>query len=316
MSVSRRTRGRSARFAGAAFAALAVVAAVGLVQAGRSATTNPVIAAAGDIACDPTTAAFANGRGTATECRERATSDLLVAGRYAAVLALGDDQYDTGAYAAYLRSYAPSWGRVRAITRPAPGNHEYGTPGAAGYFRYFGARAGPARQGYYSFDVGSWHIVSLNSNCWAVGGCGRGSPEERWLRRDLATHPSTCTLAYWHHPRFSSGLHGSETLTAAFWDDLYAAGADVVLSGHDHDYERFAPLAPTGRVDPARGIREFVVGTGGRSHYAFTSVQPGSQARDSTTFGVLALTLRPTGYDWRFVPAVGSYTDRGSASCH
>ena len=283
---------------------------------GAAGSGYPVIAAAGDIACDPSSSDYDRGRGTTSECRELATAGLLTAGRYGAVLTLGDNQYDTGAYAAYRVSYGSSWGRVRSITKPAPGNHEYETSGASGYFRYFGKAAGSQGRGYYSFDLGAWHLISLNSNCWAIGGCGKGSPEERWLRRDLTTHRTACTLAYWHHPRFSSGLHGSSTATAAFWQDLYAGGADVVLSGHDHDYERFAPLAPSGKVDPARGIREFVVGTGGRSHYGFVSIQPGSQARDSTSFGVLALTLRPTGYDWRFVPAVGSYTDRGSASCH
>jgi hypothetical protein len=297
-------------------ALVALAGALFMRGTGAMGSGYPVIAAAGDIACDPASSAYESGRGTATECRQLATSRLLVGRPYAAVLTLGDNQYDTGAYAAYRVSYGSSWGRVRSTTKPAPGNHEYETSGASGYFRYFGKAAGSPGLGYYSFDIGAWHLVSLNSNCWAIGGCGRGSPEELWLRRDLATHRTACTLAYWHHPRFSPGLHGSSPATAAFWKDLYAAGADVVLAGHDHDYERFAPLAPSGKVDPARGLGEFVVGTGGRSHYGFLSVQPGSQAREATSFGILALTLRPVGYDWRFVPAVGSYSDSGSASCH
>jgi len=294
------------------------VGLVALAVAGSAArgARYPVIAAAGDIACDPFDGSFNHGRGTAGMCRQLATSNLLLKGRYAAVLTLGDNQYEDGAYGKYLLSYAPSWGRVKAITKPAPGNHEYGTSKAAGYARYFGKAAGPAGRGYYSFDVGSWHLVSLNSNCSEIGGCQEGSPEERWLRRDLARHGSTCTLAYWHHPRFSSGPHGNDEEVSGLWHALYDYGADVVLVGHDHDYERFAPLNVAGALDRAQGIREFVVGTGGRSHYGTGSPKPGSQVRDSTTFGVIALTLRPTGYDWRFVPAVGSFTDRGSASCH
>lgn len=276
----------------------------------------PVIAAAGDIACDPADASFDQGRGTNAACRQLATSNLLVRGRYTAVLTLGDNQYEDGAYTKYLASYAPSWGRVKAITRPSPGNHEYGTARASGYVRYFGKAAGPAGRGYYSFDLGAWHLVSLNSNCSEIGGCGRGSPENRWLRLDLARHRTRCTLAYWHHARFSSGPHGDDLDVSGLWQTLYERGADVVLSGHDHDYERFAPLDPAGAVDPARGLREFVVGTGGRSHYGTGTPQPGSEVRDSSTFGVLALTLRPTGYDWRFLPAVGSFTDGGSARCH
>ena len=178
--------------------------------------------------------------GTGSTCRQLATSNTLVRGHYASVLALGDTQYEDGAYEKFVASYDPSWGRVKSITKPAPGNHEYESPGATGYYRYFGRAAGDPRKGYYSFDVGRWHLIALNSNCSAVGGCGAGSPQEQWLRRDLAAHPAACTLAYWHHPRFSSGLHGSDSTYTAFWQALYDAGADVVLSGHDHDYERFA----------------------------------------------------------------------------
>ena len=208
---------------------------------------------------------------------------------------------------------------MKPITHPAPGNHEYGTSGAAGYFSYFGAAAGPAGLGYYSYDIGTWHLISLNSNCGSVGGCNPGSPQETWLKADLAAHAGRCTLAYWHHPHFTSGPHGNDDGggTGAFWDDLYASGADVVLNGHDHDYERFGLQTPTGAPDPAHGIREFVVGTGGRSHYSFKSPQPNSEVRNQDTFGVLVLTLHPASYDWRFVPVAGkTFTDAGTTGCH
>jgi hypothetical protein len=289
-----------------------IPASVGTAPAIR----HPVIAAAGDIACDPGSSSYSGGHGTATACRQLATSRLLIARRYTAVLTLGDNQYEDGSYAKYRASYHPSWGRVKRITKPSPGNHEYETRNAAGYFRYFGKAAGEPARGYYSFEIGGWHLVSLNSNCAAVGGCGKGSAQEGWLREDLAAHPTACTLAYWHHPRFSSGPHGSDDATAALWRALYDHAAEVVLVGHDHDYERFAPQDPDGKLDRRRGIREFVVGTGGKSHYRFESVAANSQARNSTTFGLLSLTLRPNGYSWRFVPAVGSFTDAGSAGCH
>jgi 3',5'-cyclic AMP phosphodiesterase CpdA len=200
--------------------------------------------------------------------------------------------------------------------RPSPGNHEYQSRGGSGYYDYFGARAGPGRRGWYSWDLGAWHLVSLNGNCGKVG-CGPGSGQERWLRADLAAHPARCTLAYWHQPRFSSGLHGSYAGVAPLWRALQVAGADVVLSGHDHDYERFAPQTDAARRDDARGIVEFVVGTGGVNHYPVFRHAPNSVTHSNFTFGVLALTLRPTSYSWRFLPERGAtYTDAGSASCH
>lgn len=273
---------------------------------------DPVIAAAGDVACTPTSST------TATACRHKFTSDLVVDAGLTAVLLPGDLQYERGQYENFLRSYDPTWGRVNGISYPAPGNHEYGTAGAAGYFEYFGAAAGDPNKGYYSFDVGSWHVIALNSNCGRVGGCAAGTPQEQWLRADLAAHPAACTLAYWHHPRFSSGSsHGNSTAMQAFWQALYDAGADVVLSGHDHDYERFAPQTPTGAADPQRGIREFVVGTGGKSLRSFRTPVANSEVRNSNTYGVLKLTLHPSGYDWQFVPEAGkTFTDSGSASCH
>ncbi len=298
------------------FGVLGVLLGPGL-SPGLPALVDPVIAAAGDIACAPEDANFNGGAGTATACRQRATSDLLAGLGYKAVLTLGDTQYEDGALTRFQAVYAPTWGRVKAITRPAVGNHEYLTPGAAGYFDYFGWRAGNRTKGYYSFDVGAWHLIALNSNCAAVGGCHAGSPQERWLRRDLAASDSVCTLAYWHHPRFSSGNHGSDSRYAAFWRALYEADADVVLAGHDHDYERFGKQSPAGVADPVRGIRQFVVGTGGRSHYPFKVPLPNSEVRKTGTFGVLELTLRAAGYEFRFVPEAGkSFADSGLELCH
>ena len=278
---------------------------------------DPVIAGAGNIACDPASPSFNNGSGTAAACQQRATSDLLVARHLAAVFTLGDNQYENGSPAAFGQVYDPAWGRVRTITHPAIGNHDYQTAGAAGYFGYFGAAAGDPARGYYSYTIGSWHIVVLNSECNQVGGCGTGSPQEQWLRADLAAHPALCTLAYWHEPRFSSGTSGGNVGYDAFWRDLYAAGADVVLNGHDHDYQRFAPQSPDGVLDQARGIREFVVGTGGKGHDSFGAIQPNSEVRNNSTFGVLALTLHPGSYDWAFVPIAGqTFTDAGSMACH
>lgn len=270
---------------------------------------DPVIAAAGDIACEPRVP-------TARTCQQKATSDLLRQGPLAAVLTLGDEQYVTGLLKNFRTQYGPTWGRDLAITHPAPGNHEYKSKNADGYYAYFGAAAGNPARPYYSFNLGTWHIVALNSECSSVvGGCGKGSPQEKWLAADLAAHPSRCTLAFWHQPRFSSGGHGDNPAYQAFWNDLYAAGADIVLNGHDHDYERFAPQTPSA-VPAASGIQEFVVGTGGKGLRAFHMIRPNSQVR-SATFGILKLQLHPTSYDWRFVPIAGStFTDSGHASCH
>jgi 3',5'-cyclic AMP phosphodiesterase CpdA len=164
---------------------------------------------------------------------------------------------------------------------------------------------------------GRWHLIALNSNCSDVGGCGVGSPQEKWLKADLAANKALCTLAYWHHPRFSSALHGDNPDSDAFWQDLYAAGVELILNGHDHDYERFAPQTPAAVADPKRGIREFVVGTGGRNFYPFKQIRANSERRDNKTFGVLSLTLHPTGYDWKFLPVTSqTFTDSGSNVCH
>ena len=278
--------------------------------------TGTKIAAAGDIACDPGSSLFNAGQGSGLNCRQLATSDLLVGAGYAAVLLLGDIQYEDGTFSKFTASYDPSWGRVKSITKPAPGNHEYQSGAANGYFQYFGSAAGDPTKGYYSYDLGGWHIVALNSNCSFVGGCGAGSAQEQWLRADLAAHPASCTLAYWHHPRFSSGSHGNDGTYTAFWQALYDANADLVLVGHEHDYERFAPQTPSGGLDLARGIRQIVAGSGGKEVRTFSTIRPNSEARDVSSLGVLELTLGANAYEWRFRPAVGSFTDSGSASCH
>ncbi len=288
--------------------------------------SDPVVAAAGDIACDPESPNFNGGEGTANVCRQRYTSDLLVNAGLAAVLALGDNQYECGGHEAFLRSYDASWGRLKSITYPAVGNHEYLTSdgtdcnesnaNAGGHFRYFGSRAGDPEQGYYSFDIGSWHLIMLNSSCSGAGGCGETSPQGRWLRSDLLSHTNRCTLAFWHIPLFSSGGRASTTYET-FWDALYDHGADVVLNGHDHIYERFAPQTPAGERDDSRGIRQFTVGTGGSNHTGLVSIAPNSEARNVDTYGVLKLTLHANGYDWRFVPEPGkAFTDSGIGSCH
>jgi acid phosphatase type 7 len=286
----------------------------------------PVIAAAGDIACDPANSRFNGGRGVTTTCRQLAVSNLLVGGHFAAVLALGDTQYNCGSFAAFMGSYDLSWGRVKSITRPVVGNHEYLTSGggtgcdgsnanAAGYFEYFGAAAGSPTRGYYSFNVGAWHLIALNSNCGNAGGCSRTSPQGQWLAADLAAHRNECTLAYWHIPLFSSGGRANAE-TRPFWQQLYAAHADVILDGHDHIYERFAPQTPAGTPDPVNGITEFTVGTGGADHTALATVAANSVVTNTTTFGVLELTLHPSSYTWHFVPAIGTFRDGGSANCH
>jgi len=299
-------------------AVLLGVALFVLLPGAKGAARDPVIVSAGDIACDPADHDFAGGSGSPHVCHMQGTSQLISRQSPTAVLTLGDDQYEDGELSKFEQSYAVSWGRFKNITHPAIGNHEYNDPNgeASGYFDYFGRAAGSSSKGYYSYDLGSWHMVELNSECSHVGGCQFGSPQERWLRNDLATHPAACTLAYWHEPRWSSGQHGSNPAYGAFWTDLYNAGADVVLVGHDHDYERFGPQSPTGKYEAARGVREFVVGTGGKNHYPIGHPIPNSQVRNDDTFGVLKLTLHPTSYEWRFVPeAGGSFTDSGTSAC-
>lgn len=271
----------------------------------------PVLLAAGDIAaCD--------GSGA------KATARLL-RGRKGIIAALGDTAYEQGTPQEFARCYAPTWGTEKARTRPAVGNHEYETRGAAGYFGYFRAAAGARGVGYYSYDLGTWHIIVLNSNCQQVGGCSTSSPQGTWVRDDLAAHPARCTLAYWHHPLFSSGQkHGGTVDVRDFWHLLYAARAEVVLSAHEHNYERFAPQDPLGNENQRRGIRAFVVGTGGAGHYPFGNPVPHSEVRNADTYGVLAISLRPGSYAWDFLPVRSAraqsgdkpFTDHGRDTCH
>jgi chitodextrinase len=291
-----------------------------------AAAGDPVIAAAGDIACDPTNTHYFGGAGDSNTCNQRATSDMLVNGGYAAVLPLGDNQYYCGGLSAFDQSYDPSWGRVKSMTHPVVGNHEYLTSGgtgcdpsnaaANGYFSYFGSAAGQKGQGWYSYDIGTWHLVALNSNCGDAGGCGSGTPQYNWLSADLAAHQNTCTLAYWHIPLFSSGGRAASNMRS-LWALLYSKGADLVLEGHDHIYERFAPQTSTGVLDNALGIRSFIVGTGGANHTSIATIAANSQVRDATTFGILQLTLHPSSYDWKFLPVPGkTFSDTGTGACH
>lgn len=273
------------------------------VLADRTAAADPTLVGAGDIA-------------SCSSSGDEATARLLD-GISGTVFTTGDNAYSSGTAAEFADCYAPSWGRHKARTRHSVGNHEYSTGNASGYYGYFGKAAGDPAKGYYSYDLGAWHIVAINSNCGSVGGCQAGSSQERWLRADLAAHPTACTLAYWHHPRFSSGEHGSSTSMQPMWQALHDYRADVVLAGHDHDYERFAPQDAAGKPDPAYGIREFVVGTGGKSHYTISAPIANSQVHNDDTFGVLKVTLHSTSYSWKFVPEAGkTFTDSGSATCH
>lgn len=233
------------------------------------------------------------------------------------VFTAGDNAYPVGSGAQFAKCYGPSWGRFRDRTRPAAGNHDALTDDGNPYFAYFGTAAGPAQEGWYSYEAGTWHVIVLNSNCLNVGGCAEGSPQLDWLKADLTAHPAACTLAIWHHPRFTSGAHGDDPRSAAFWRVLFDAGADLIVNGHDHDYERFAPQTPTGVADPGRGIREIVVGTGGESLRLFKKAVANSEVRNASTYGVLRLDLAPGSYTWHFMGvSAKSFSDNGSAACH
>lgn len=290
----------------------------------------PVIAAAGDIACDPAAAAFNHGEGSGVNCRQEATAEILEAiPNLKAVLPLGDEQYYCGSLQAFMQSYDKSWGKLKAISHPVVGNHEYLTSGgtgcnesnagAAGYFKYFGAAAGDPGKGYYAFDIGDWRLYALNSNCRDAGGCGAGSPQAEWLADDLEENSNKCVLAYWHIPFWSSGGRAS-TNTRSLVRILYRDGADLVLTGHDHLYERFAPQNPDSQLDPQRGLRAFVVGTGGANHTGIDEMMANSEVINTDTYGVLYLTLHSDSYDWTFIPAAfdgnGTFTDSGTAKCH
>jgi chitodextrinase len=285
---------------------LAATALLGLLQVAGSKDTSaavasdPVLLLAGDIS-------------KCSSSNDEATAKILDAYPSAAVQTLGDNVYEDATASDFANCYQPTWGRHKARTRPAAGNHEYQTTNATPYFNYFGAAAGDPKKGYYSYDLGAWHIVVLNSNCSPVGGCSSGSPQERWLRADLAAHPAPCTLAVWHHPRYSARLATSSMQAA--WKALSDYGADVVMAGHSHHYERFALLGPSGSLD-ANGIRSFVVGTGGADLHSAGSATTGSQVRNNSTWGVMKLTLHGQSYDWAFLPKAGqTFTDSGSEAC-
>ena len=270
-------------------------------------TDDPILVGAGDVAsCDDLSGAYATAK-----LIEKIPGTVFVA---------GDLAYPDGSDENFSKCYEPTWGRFKDRTRPAPGNHEYHSDGASGYARYFGAAAGDPKKGYYSYDLGTWHIITLNSECKEVGGCDATSPQGLWLKQELEQkHKNGCVLAYFHKPLFSSGgSHGNDPLMKPLWDFLYHAGADVVINGHDHNYERFAPQDPEGKADPEHGIREFVVGSGGKnSHRKMGVLKPNSEARNDDTFGVLKLTLHAKSYDWEFVPEAGkTFTDSGSGNCH
>jgi hypothetical protein len=259
------------------------------------------------------------GAGDIAECSSSgdAATASLIASIPGTVFTLGDNAYDSGTSKQFTNCYGPTWGRFKGRTRPAIGNHEYETNGADGYFDYFGKAAGPRGKGWYSYNAGAWHVVVLNANCDRVR-CDKGSEQERWLRADLSAHNNRCTLAYWHQARFvSDKVHGNHPDLGRFWDALYDYGAELVLSGHAHVYERFAPQTPSGKADPDHGIRQIVVGTGGSSLYRFGSARPNSQVRNASTFGVLKLALHDGSYDWNFIAQRGkSFRDSGHGSCH
>lgn len=232
------------------------------------------------------------------------------------VYTTGDNAYDDGTLQEFNECYDPSWGRHKDRTRPVAGDHEYLTPGASGYFDYFGEAAGEPGEGWYSYDLGAWHIIVLNSNCNEIGGCLEDSPQGRWLKADLEAHPAPCTLAMWHHPRFST-RYAYQDVTETFWQMLYEHGAEVVLNGHDHHYMRFAPQMPDGTADLEQGIRQFTVGTGGRMLYDFEDPATNVEVRDNTAHGVLKLVLHPDRYEWEFIPVEGQvFSDAGSTRCH
>lgn len=266
---------------------------------GASSASDPVLVGAGDI-------------GSCNSKGDNETAQLL-ASIPGTIFTAGDNVYPNGAASDFTKCFQPSWGQLRDRIRPAVGNHDYMTSGASGYFGYFGAAAGDPDAGYYSYELGTWHIVVINSNIPRDA----HSPQYAWLQQDLAAHRGANILAIWHHPRFSSGEHGDNTSMEPIWSLLCDAHTDVVIVGHDHDYERFAPMNKDGQRDDANGIREFVVGTGGASHDHLTHVEPNSQVRNFDTYGVLKLTLHPHSYDWQFIPVAGqTFTDSGSAPTH
>lgn len=283
---------------------------------GGTAETTPVrpvaaastlrVVAVGDIACVP------GKRPTATGCRQASTAALARSLRPDLVLTLGDHQYNSNSLAEYAGSYAHSWGSLLSKTRPAIGNHEYMTPGASGYYTYFKSRQ-PGPPGYYRVAANGWNIYVLNSNCDKVS-CAY---EATWLKRQMRAHPSRCSIITMHHPRYSSGLaHGNNTFVTPLWAAAYRHRNDIVLAGHDHDYERFLPMDAYGHVKRRRGMVEFVSGTGGNSLYHLGTRKRGSVYYQNSTAGVLFLGLRPRAYNWSYRSITGAVLDSGSSRCH
>ena len=322
---------------GALIVAAAALLAAGLAAAVHFSTDRKPfrVMAVGDIACDPAEPAFADGEGTSAGCRQKAVGQAIMSQDPDAFLALGDLQYYDGTYEKFMQSYHPALGALLPITRPIPGNHEYKTPGGEGFYRYFGAAAHRESGGTYSFDAGDWHVLAINSmHCTPSRPCGPGSPMADWIAADVAASPSSCLMAMWHHPVWSAGAHGDYTPMAAVWNQLDSYGADVVLTGHDHLYQRFKPVGqgsvgPDGSmVDPLAvesGITGFVLGTGGENNYKASGLDKPTMAAalagvgtnpDPAVFGALRMDLRADGMDYAFVPAAGTtFTDSGSLTC-
>lgn len=286
------------------------------VPQANSVEPDPVIAAVGDIACSPTSSSYKDGYGTSVNCHHKGVADLMVGRDLAAFLPLGDLQYENGDLPAFNTSYDKWFAPYYGITRPVPGNHEYRTTNASGYYSYFADKNYAASPGYYSYDVGDWHLVALNSNCTKIGGCGGSKPQGKWLKADLASNTKPCTIAYWHHPRFNSGEHGGVKNMTWAWNMLYAKNGEIILNGHEHSYQRFQPLDRYGNVDYNRGIVEFVSGAGGKNHYTGGSTNPKSAFQNTTDYGMLFLTLRPDSADYEWVTEAGVVKDSGTINCH
>lgn len=303
----------------------AVALALLFVAAGCRDATRPIgpdldadsviAVAAGDIACG-------TGTPSGAPCRHAETAGLVALVDPDVVFALGDLQYEVGTLEAFFRFYEPTWGVFKSTTWPVAGNHEFVVAGAAGYYDYFNGagvdsgRAGHRARGWYSVRLGPWRVLALNSNCAAVGGCEAGSPQERWVRAELASRNESCTMAMWHHAHLSSAARAPTAAMRALWQALEEGGVDLVLAAHAHQYERFAPLTFAGVRDDVAGIPSFVVGTGGKDLHAFGTAKTGSEARNDTSFGILRLTLRRAGFDWEFIPVeAGGFSDVGSAAC-
>ena len=302
-----RRRSRSRSRLAAALVALACGAALATCGGDEGRPREAVLLGAGDI-------------GDCETQGDEATARLLDAHPTATIAVLGDVAYHHGSASDFERCFAPSWGRFRARMRPATGNHDHATPDAAGYAAYFGARGGPAGTYRYSYDLGTWHVVVLDSDCWRVGGCALDDPQARWMRADLRRHRSRCTLAYWHRPPFSSGRYGDPADTERvrpLWRVAVEDGVDVVLTAHEHSYERHAPMDAKGKPDAA-GTRLFVVGTGGGNLRRYRDPPlPSTEVRNDDTWGVLRLELHPDRYDWRFLPVdAGTFSDHGSGTCN